>query len=671
MPNPANQTLLAQLQSDTSKLAGDSKNTALRAKIIKGQVDLTAAQLGVSKEQAGQYTRTYTAAYAQSKNIDPQALLDALTTEEQNVLQYSKNNPKLYGVDLITAQKIAGYLGLGSGALLGVSLILFTIALFLVGPEAAAAVAAGEGVVGTIGAALGSPLIATGGFFFLLSQFLGHLSSGIPMMTKQMIDNGSIGPGLRISALTQAEELNAKLTGSAAPGPFTTAQFTSYANAIEAAGAKGINNPQTKQTILYSRTALAKLITYIYGQEILKGNKTTYTKIQPLVAQYLIIPGTTSAFIPQQSSAPVAIVSTPSIKVFTGVVSQGVLGSPTSFTPRIDDLITSLADLKQAVENNLAPFIAALPNKIVYEIKIVSSVTGTNGFVQHGASHQVAVGQYANGTTKYKTVVNKFAVLNLYLVTDKGSRSKLSSITLGPTDAINFQPGQVDISTLETTIKTSLFTSNPSVVQSVATSLNTQSSGGNSAAVASPAASKLPLTPLQNVVIDGSYFVDKDRHYDTLYRYVGSELWMFSPYSEIFSQEEKTAEAQDGGKFSKIPPRMLELGVDVTQFQTVPFIADITKQYQDKSRSVDFKTFFSGAVAPGGTSKQSPSTAGCNASNLSEWYTAQGQVLPSLSDRSKDYEAQGLGTAGLYSGTAEQNVKLLSALKAKAGCPVL
>jgi hypothetical protein len=57
--------------------------------------------------------------------------------------------------------------------------------------------------------------------------------------------------------------------------------------------------------------------------------------------------------------------------------------------------------------------------------------------------------------------------------------------------------------------------------------------------------------------------------------------------------------------------------------------------------------------------------SGLNALTLSEWYQSQGQALPSVSERSVIYERLGLGPSSFYTGTSEQNTKLLNALKYK------
>lgn len=716
MPTAPNQTLLSLLQSDTAKLAQNPKDIPLRTKILKNQVSLTSAQLGISSTEASNTVRTFTAAYAKSNGLDPKAIIEALTTEEQKILNYSKSNPTLYGVNLITANKIAGYLGLGSGFLLSLALTAFVISAFTIGPEVAAGIVLGEGLVAaltslfTVAATTTSgSAAAIGGGLFLLSQMLGHLSSGIPMMTKQMIDNGSIGPGLRISAIKEAEDVLGKLSGSSAPGPFTSAQFTSYATGIETQGVLAINDPDTKQIVTYSRQALAKLIIWVYGQSIVNGNKSTYSTIVPLLTHYLVFQNKT---IPAAAKSPIIIsapAAAPSIKVFTGVVSQGVLGSATSFQSRPDDLISNIDELKQAVENNLAPFIASIGSKIVYEVKIQSTVTGANGFILHGTSHQVQTGVSAAGVPRYKTVVNKFAVLNLYLLTDKGNKSKITSITLGPTDAINFQPEQNALTQIEATIKTDLFSSNPAIIQNIAQNNSPQASLANVFGTSSTTShTPAPSAPAPKLILDSSYFVDREKHYDTLFHLVGDTVLVYNPYQDLFTQEEKAALAQDSTKYEKIPAKLLEHGVDVAQFSVTPFIADVISQHTEKSIAT-FGEFFKDAttipqVATNtidryeiiynptqnqwsiddkltattyyySSKEEAQSFFNTNniqipapkndAQTLFQYYTNQSRPLPPLAERAALYQSLGLGTATLYVGTAEQNTKLLGALKAR------
>ena len=145
-------------------------------------------------------------------------------------------------------------------------------------------------------------------------------------------------------------------------------------------------------------------------------------------------------------------------KVYTGIVSQGVLGRGLEFIPRQDDLIESAEELKAAAANNLSPFLQSLLGKIVYEVKIVSSIITKEGFKQTGVVQQVRNGSYADGKPKYKSVYNKFATMDLYVITDKGARSKISTIVLGPTDSARLNLGTNELRSIEAAIPDLVFT---------------------------------------------------------------------------------------------------------------------------------------------------------------------------------------------------------------------
>jgi hypothetical protein len=61
---------------------------------------------------------------------------------------------------------------------------------------------------------------------------------------------------------------------------------------------------------------------------------------------------------------------------------------------------------------------------------------------------------------------------------------------------------------------------------------------------------------------------------------------------------------------------------------------------------------------------------GENATTLWDYYSAWDKQLPPLSERAKIYEALKLGSASEYTGTAEQNTRLLNALKESQICPL-
>ena len=731
-PTLKNQDLYAQIQTWTDQLKLDPNNTALRTKIIKTNVDLTAVQLGTTTQEAGNIVRSYTAAYATSTKIDPKALMDSLTKEEQNILNYSASNPTLYGMSLTSANTLASYLGIGSGVLLMAALTVFTVALFTVGPEVAATIGAGEGVVATIGAALGEPLIAAGGFLFLLSQFLGHLSSGIPMMTKQMIDNGSIGPGLRISALKDAEDAKAKLSGSVSPGSFTGSQFSDYATAIETQGLAFINDPCKAGQVAYTRDALADLVKCIYGKQATTGGATTVTKIIPILAPYLIKSngkaGITATLSTATSGAttvstPVTT-STPTTKVFTGIVSQGVVQQGLTFTPRPDDLIESVDELKTAATNNLAPFLQSLPGKVIYEIKIVSSITTANGFKQTGTTQKIQTGKTKAGAPIYKTVTNKFATLILYIMNDKNTKSKITTINLGPVDSAKLTVSQNDLTSLQTALPAIVTTTNISDITHIVSTTPVQTITQQGAPVVAQVTARLGSTQYfkQNVqnrtdylahewngsVMSPEILITKEEYisglqaniqvaknfiatYDTTspYNIVPKDKtnWNGQAYFGLIYdqkyidglQADLTAVQNGTGiyatgynsgnfiKFQAYAPMPSEQYLTQNIFNALPSSEQsrLKALYNPYSFALDTAPVVStnATQISQSTSSQKP---GANATTLSEWYQAQGQTLPNVEARSKTYESLGLGQASYYVGSAEQNTKLLNALAGRA-----
>ena len=356
--------------------------------------------------------------------------------------------------------------------------------------------------------------------------------------------------------------------GTQAPGPFSadsSVTFSDFAKSIEAAGVKGIQNPGAYQSQVYSRENLANLVNYVYGQNLLQGKNLKVADLLPLLSPYLVGASSTASL----PSPTTSVTTTPSIpKVYTGIVSQGVIGKGLAFTPRPDDLIESVEELRQAAANNLAPFLETVLGKIIYEVKIVSSIITKDGFKQTGTVQQIRSGTTATGAPKYKTVVNKFATLNLYVLTDKGVRSKISTIVLGPTNSAKLTVGINDIREVETSLPSLVTTNDINEITGIETAKAVTVS-------TPPAAGGTPVPDLGT----------------------GSVVTSASPVS---------------------------------------------------------------------TPASVASVAGNNALTLFDWYRAQGQSLPSVEQRSIKYEELGLGQKSFYTGTAEQNSKLLAMLKREA-----
>lgn len=402
------------------------------------------------------------------------------------------------------------------------------------------------------------------------------------------------------------------------PGPFSSTSsvtFNDYATSLEAQNVKGFSDPFAKQSRPYSRQALADLINGIYGESILNGKALSVKELTPLVSKYIISDtkvATTS--IPKTTSVSVS----PITKVFTGIVSQGVVGQGLVFEARPDDMIDSAEELRQAAANNLAPYLNTLLGKIVYEVKVVSSIITKEGFKQSGTTQRIQTGTDKFGNIQYKTVTNKFATLTVYALTDKGSRAKLTTIVLGPTNAAKLTIGQNDLRALETQLPADVTTSDIKEIKGIETA--------ESITVSTP-----PPVATQQVTTQTQQGELLPNYWNKLG--ITDERWN----SEEFDQASKNANKE-----------VYEMRLK----QGVPF---------DKALRSAVSVPVTGPVVSSTVVTQVK--AGANATTLYDWYQAQGQNLPSVSVRSQKYAELGLGQASYYTGTAEQNTKLLNALK--------
>lgn len=730
MLKPPNPTVNAVLKTKVAQLATNPNDDALRTSIFKTQVDLTADQLGTTTSQAADVVRSFTAAYAYTKGIDPKTLLDTLNRDQQQIINYDPTKATIYGVDIPTAQKLASYVGLGAGVVMTASLIAFVVALFFIGPEVAATILASEGLVATLATLLGATTsggggiaVATGSALFIISQYLGHFAANVPLYTKQMLDAGTISQSMQIQSIKNYVETSAQLTGSKAPGPYSAAQFQSLLNGFQAAGVTQVKDPTTNTLSPFSQQSLADLINVLYGRQILASSPATPTKLTPLLSVWLTYGGkaaaTTSApkTTATATATPAVVQKTAptQIQIYTGVIAAGTLGLPQEFVARSDDMIDSIDELTAAAKNNLAAFVAALPGKFYYEVSIVPTVKTKAGTTVKGGAVQILTGYTTKGVPKYKTIYNKFAVLKVGVQDANGKSVALGTITLGPTNASQFNPTPTDLSSVNSDISANLFTSDISSVQTVIApqglavatvapaNPNPPTSGSVSAGVdtttapQSGGASFIASNVTFAIPAGGSIFITTQPHNVTPIVYARSgnivrvlnlqtlvptySCGAYACYKDLSGNEQQVSnigqvwdqgialfEAKTGLKYYDLPqqnPADLQ-----SAFQTGPY-ANLPGQmtaFTGASALNDFVAFIQN-LAPGGNIDISGNGASLTdaakaATSLSAFYAAQGTPLPSIPDRAALYESHGLGAASTYTGTAEQNNRLLSVLKA-------
>lgn len=300
-----------------------------------------------------------------------------------------------------------------------------------------------------------------------------------------------------------------------------------------------------------------------------------------------------SQFVPDSGSAggtttPAVTATNSQIKVFTGIISAGTLGTQAEFVPRQDDLITSGDELTDAARNNLASWLTGLLGRIIYEIKIVPSVMTKDGITIRGTTQRVVSSYTTKGTARYKNVTNKFAVMSMYILNDKGARTKLAQITLGPTDATSFQPTTTELASATSDVQGSIATTKLVDIKTIATG----SAISTTTPTTAPAVASVVSTP------------------------------------------------------SATP---------------APYVAPAPAQAPAPTTT----------PAPAQAPVPAPVVAKpayCIADTLFEFYDKMGIGLPGISSRALVYEGLGLGQASMYTGTAEQNTRLLAAQKIRYGC---
>lgn len=449
------------------------------------------------------------------------------------------------------------------------------------------------------------------------------------------------------------------------PGNFSAEKFNDFARSIEAAGVFGFRGVIGSTLGLYSRQGLADVIDYVYGNEILKGTTfNDYRGVIPFVTPYLVSNKATSATSSTQANTSSASQVVPQTKVFTGIVSQGTVGSGLQFTARPDDLIESASELQQAINNNVSSYLATLLGKVTYEIKVVSSVI-VGGIRKTGTSQRIQSGSFANGTPKYKSVTNKFAVADLYLITDRGTRSKLTSIVLGPVDALKFQPTSDDLVGVASSVSRNILTSNTDEIDKIVTSTPTLVVPPASAedSIEAPGVgycvvydgyqgticfNKETVSKLRLAVAKNEKTLDQAENELRLSIDMGGQdTWAnngaknLGPLWQLASPKVRSI-LSTGGTFAGTPQQ--------TQAGVSPPVTAPFKDNQTPANALPVQSL--------------PEVA-LTAPNLYEFYGALGRQLPTLTERGDLYQSLGLGQAAFYTGTAEQNTKLLATLKLK------
>lgn len=490
----------------------------------------------------------------------------------------------------------------------------------------------------------------------------------------------------------------------------STEIFDKIFNTYKIEGAQFINDPYKAQSVLFTRDNLLDFLDVI-GAELLKKDGSASTKEVMLAALPFIVFDVSKEVTATAQQLELQKTE-PQVKVFTGVVTQGKLAEGVTFVARETDMIDDIDELQRAAENNLASFIMALPGKVIYEIKVVSSVTSKDGFTQRGTTQKIISGHFENGTPKYKTITNKFAQLKIYVVTEKGTKTNIATVTLGPVNSAVFNPSGSDLSLAEQEIKSNITTTDIADIKTIETvqpveviqtprgEQNDGLMSVNKQFIATSYAEALNnLIPLRFMVGDDS------NGYHIKLLYVG-----YSPNVLYNTKEITRQQAVDlinsypdkyksiGGSGKTLTGEALQIqypgSTDMTpwEYLTLYPLGDFKGNFEDITKSNFGKSAYvwaykspTGEVltnvplelvkrldpnsATAGTNPLASSNPNkCMATTISDWFGGATPGSASIEARAKIYETWGLGQAVYYTGTAEQNNKLLAEMKRRSGC---
>ena len=425
-------------------------------------------------------------------------------------------------------------------------------------------------------------------------------------------------------------------------------KFNKVYSTYETLGAQVFLNPYTGQTQLYTKENFGGLLDQIAAQIYAeKGQvlvKDVYAAITALTIFNLEATPITQT---QTTTTKAQTTTTQNIKVFTGVIAQGVLGDTATFEAREDDLITDIEELNTAMRNNLISFIAALTNRIVYEVKIVTSVQTKDGFTRVAQTQQIISGYAKNGKPKYKTVTNRWAILNVYILTSRNVRSKIDTIILGPTDAAKFQPTTTELTTVEQLVKSQVQTSDISEIEGIKTSTPITVS----APTQTPATSTT-TDQFAKMIQDYENRAHDRRSDETLEQYAARRTAENETFRNTINKSKEI--------LSTAPTQTPATQTPATQTPATQTPATQTPATQTPATQTP------ATQTPATIKVNIPYSNNLNRQNaqsIAEFFDVNKTIYPSVAERAKLYEDLGLGSASYYAGTAEQNAKLLTELK--------
>ena len=294
---------------------------------------------------------------------------------------------------------------------------------------------------------------------------------------------------------------------------------------------------------------------------------------------------------------------------------------PLTLKLRENFIVENDADFNQAVINNLSVFFDTFPLRLEYIVRQVSSIQLADGSRLTGEVMQVRTTKKSNGSWNYKTIVNKFLVLDIYLLLSQYQKKKIARVVLAPVNILAFKKTYAQL--LE-----------------MSKGINALIKGELQKFVVTT-----PTTP-EPVKLKGWWAeIEIPPFFYKIGPYATREIADAAVYDEYQPYKQK------GIRFTEV--KFKEIEPDLPYLPNAKGnIKPLTAPAPDTTPDVN-----GGATGP--------KKLGAEAMTLFEWYQAQGQAVPSVAERGVVYENFNLGPKNTYVGTGEQNLALLLKLKAQ------
>jgi hypothetical protein len=297
-------------------------------------------------------------------------------------------------------------------------------------------------------------------------------------------------------------------------------------------------------------------------------------------------------------------------------------------------------------------------------------------------------------------------------LTDKGTRTNISTITLGPVDSAEFTPSASELNLAEQEIKSNISTTDISEITTIETPQNVEVQQIEAVAPIANGVSQQTsfvansYAEALNNLIPVRFFLGQDPNgYHIQILHVGVSPNVIYNTRELTLQEVRSLISSYPDKYKKIAGQDLTLTGEKMQIQ-YPGTTDLTPwsylvlsnlegftgNFDDiiqgnfsksqyvwayKSPTGEVLTFVplelvarldpnSSTAATNPLASSNPNK--CQATTISGWFGGTTPDNAKVAQRAVIYEAWGLGSAAYYTGTAEQNNRLLAEMKRRSGC---